>query len=179
MSSKVKQNILKFGILIVVAAFFIWLDQWTKALAVAHLMNQEDIILIPGVLQLRYLENRGIAFGMFQGWQWIFSIFTVFVLLLIFWVVYKIDLKRHTLPVYIICVLVVGGAIGNFIDRVTLGYVVDFIYFSLIDFPIFNVADILVTCSSIFAILALIFIYKEEEINQVFKGLSQKKEKKD
>jgi len=76
-------------------------------------------------------------------------------------------------------VLVVGGAIGNFIDRVTLGYVVDFIYFSLIDFPIFNVADILVTCSSIFAILALIFIYKEEEINQVFKGLSQKKEKKD
>jgi len=83
MSSKVKQNILKFGILIVVAAFFIWLDQWTKALAVAHLMNQEDIILIPGVLQLRYLENRGIAFGMFQGWQWIFSIFTVFVLLLI------------------------------------------------------------------------------------------------
>ena len=62
---------------------------------------------------------------------------------------------------------IVAGAMGNIIDRIRNGFVVDFIYFSLIDFPVFNVADIYVTCSAIALIVLFLFIYKEDDINKI------------
>ena len=144
------------------------LDQLTKAMAVAHLKNTPGIDLITGVLRLEYLENRGAAFGIFQNQQWI-SLFLAAVFLiaaLVFWV--RMPAIPRMLPLRLITVVLAAGAIGNMIDRVVHSYVVDFIYFCLIDFPIFNVADIYVTCSCVLALLLVFFYYKDEEFDFLF-----------
>lgn len=148
------------------------LDQWTKRLAVQYLAGQPDIILIKGVFQLHYLENRGAAFGMFQNQRIVFLILTILYLLAAGWFYIKIPKEKKYLFLHVITVLLTGGAIGNFIDRLLNGYVVDFFYFSLIDFPVFNVADIFVVAAFIGVALSLLVIYKEED----FAFLSRKKQ---
>ena len=149
----------------------ILLDQYTKYLAVNHLMNKDDIILIPGVLQLHYLENTGAAFSLLEGKQVLFAIITPILLILLAYVLIRMPQnKKYTLLNYII-IFVIAGAIGNYIDRVTNNYVVDFIYFSLINFPVFNVADIYVTCSVIALFLVILFYYKDEELEEIKQSL--------
>ena len=144
----------------------ILLDQFTKYLAVQHLLPlQGGKILIPGVFRLLYLENRGSAFGMLQNKQTFFIIFTIIVLVAILIVYSHIPKTARMLFLRIDLVLIFAGAIGNFIDRIRQGFVVDFLYFELIDFPIFNVADIYVTVGCILLILLLLFYYKDEELN--------------
>lgn len=146
---------------------FIILDQATKYLAVQHLMKKDDIILIPGVLQLHYLENTGAAFSLLEGKQLLFGIITPILLILLTYVLIRLPQnKKYTLLNYII-IFVIAGAIGNYIDRVTNNYVVDFIYFSLINFPVFNVADIYVTCSVIALFLVILFYYKDEDLEEI------------
>lgn len=150
------------------------LDQWSKQLAVQHLANQDDIILIPNVLQLHYLENRGAAFGILQNKQWIFVILAVVFFLvacLIFW---KMPRTKRYLPLHIIAVCVTAGAIGNVIDRIRLKYVIDFIYISLIDFPVFNLADIYVTMSAVFIFIVVLFVYKDEDFEKLKQSIYQK-----
>lgn len=137
-------------------------DQWTKCLAVKHLQNQSDISLIKGVLSFHYLENRGAAFGVFQNQQGVFFILTVLILAFILYALWKMPVNRKYVPLRILCFFLTAGALGNFIDRIRLKYVVDFIYFSLIDFPVFNVADIYVTVSMVVLLLLVLFYYKEE-----------------
>ena len=148
------------------------LDQWTKRLAIRYLADQPDIILIKGVFQLHYLENRGAAFGIFQNQRTVFLILTILYLLAAGWFYMKIPKKKKYLFLHVITVLLTGGAIGNFIDRLLHGYVVDFFYFSLIDFPVFNVADIFVVAAFIGVALSLLIIYKEDD----FSFLSRKKQ---
>lgn len=142
-----------------------FLDQWTKHLAVTHLAGQESITLIRGVFQLQYLENRGAAFGILQNKLWIFVILTIVYLFVAVFIYFKIPRRKKYLMLHIIAVLLTAGALGNFIDRIRLGYVVDFFYFSLIDFPIFNVADILVVVSFILLAICILFVYKEEDFS--------------
>ena len=149
-------------------------DQWTKYLAVKHLMNKEPFIIIDGVFQLRYLENRGAAFGMMQGQQTFFLITGIIAVIVLAYVYFKMPWEKRFLPLRAVAMFIAGGAVGNMIDRVALGYVVDFFYFELIDFPIFNVADIYVTCATIVLALLILFYYKEEELDCLF---PKKKEK--
>lgn len=153
-----------------VASFLILIifDQWTKALAVAHLMNQEPFVLIPGVFKLHYLENRGAAFGMMQGQQPFFIMMSFIVLAAITYLYFKLPWEKHYHPLRVVGLFLAGGAVGNLIDRVILGYVVDFFYFELIDFPIFNVADIYVTCATVVLAFLILFYYKEEELAGLF-----------
>ncbi|BFL47367.1 signal peptidase II [Lactonifactor longoviformis] len=139
------------------------LDQWTKALAVEHLAGQRDIDLIPGVLTLHYLENRGAAFGILQNQQWIFVLIAAVFFLAATAAYWKMPKTRHYLPMHILAVTVTAGAVGNVLDRVRLNYVVDFVYISLINFPVFNVADIYVTVSAVLFFIYVIFYYKEED----------------
>ena len=97
-------------------------------------------MLIDGVFQLEYLENRGAAFGLFQGQRLFFFLSAGVILAIVVWFYLRVPMERRYLTLRILAVLIVAGAIGNFIDRLRLGYVVDFFYFCLIDFPIFNVA---------------------------------------
>ena len=139
----------------------IGLDQWTKLLAVNHLMDRPAYVIWDGVFEFLYSENRGAAFGMLQGKQWFF-------LIMVAAAVYSISRMPATkkyLPLHLIAMFLSAGAVGNMIDRFTRGYVVDFLYFKLIDFPIFNVADCYVTVSMFIFILLFLFLYKEEDLN--------------
>ena len=156
----------------------ILLDQGIKLWAIGTLRDKEPIVLIKGVLEFRYLENRGAAFGIFQNRQWFFILITLIVLAGLFFLSGRIPQDRKYLPLQICFYLIGAGAVGNLIDRVFRSYVVDFIYFKMIDFPIFNVADIYVTVSAILLILLLLFFYKEEDVEQIF-SFGKKKEKKD
>lgn len=139
-------------------------DQGTKHLAVMYLKGQKEIVLLPGVFELRYLENRGAAFGLFQNRQIFFIIGAVFIFLLIGFFYGKIPQGRRYSPMRVCAVLICAGAVGNLIDRVCFQYVVDFLYFSLIDFPIFNVADCYVVISCFLFAYLILFFYKEEEL---------------
>ncbi|MDO4339960.1 MAG: signal peptidase II [Eubacteriales bacterium] len=139
------------------------LDQWTKQLAVSGLKGRPSIVLIPEVLELKYLENTGIAFGMFAGKTTVFLILCFLFFLAALYLYLRIPKTRYYMPLLGILLLMSSGAAGNFIDRVVRGYVVDFVYFSLIDFPIFNVADIYVVCSGILLVLFTVFKYNDED----------------
>ena len=100
---------------------------------------------------------------MFSGKINAFLVLTVIMICLITYVVLKTPLIRKYIPVYITCILLAAGAIGNFIDRVRLGYVRDFIYFKIINFPVFNIADCYVTVSVIIFIILILFVYNNED----------------
>lgn len=146
----------------------ILLDQLTKIWAVVRLKDQPEISLIRGVFELQYLENRGSAFGMMQGARVFFIISTIVLFLLVCVIYIRIPKEKMYLPLRVIAVLFLAGAAGNFIDRVRQGFVVDFFYFSLINFPIFNVADIYVTTATIALIVFILFYYKEVDLERIF-----------
>lgn len=151
------------GIIIGVAA-----DQITKYLAVLYLKDQEPYIIIKNIFQLEYLENQGAAFGLFQK-QTIFFVLSLIVISGVFiWFYAKVSMDRRYLPLRICAVFIMAGGIGNFIDRIRFHYVIDFFYFVLIDFPVFNVADIFVSVSSVALVGLLFFYYKEEDFEQLF-----------
>lgn len=149
----------------ILSIFFIWLDQFTKHLAVRNLRGGSPFVLLPGVFELRYLENHGAAFGMLQGKRIFFLVITFLMIVLLVYIYGKIPLQRKFLALHGICIALFAGAVGNCIDRIVNNYVVDFFYFSLINFPIFNVADIYVTCAMTVFVILFLFYYKEEELD--------------
>ncbi|MBQ6680159.1 MAG: signal peptidase II [Lachnospiraceae bacterium] len=156
----------------------ILLDQLTKAWAVRALKDAPDLVLIPGALVFRYLENTGMAFGFLKAFkhrELFFYIVTGVILVPVLVLVLKMQLKKRNLPIFIAFLMLAGGAVGNLIDRVRLHYVVDFIYFSLIDFPVFNVADIFVSLSCVLLFFLILFVYKDEELRQLLWPFGKKK----
>lgn len=159
MNSKIKLNI--FGVLFMIIAVVI--DQLTKLAASSYLKTNGPIELFPGIFHLQYLENRGAAFGIFQHKQLVFVVVAVVILLAGVILYQNFPVTARFLPVRLCILCIAAGAVGNMIDRVRLGYVVDFFYFILIDFPIFNVADIYVTVSIAFLVILILFYYTDEE----------------
>lgn len=156
------------------------LDQFTKKLAVTYLKGQPNVVLWEGVFELQYLENRGAAFGIMQGQKLFFVTFTSIAMVAIAWFYLKqIPQAKKYFFLESICVLLFAGGIGNFIDRIRLNYVIDFFYFSLIDFPIFNVADIYVTVAAFAMILLGLFYYKDEDYDLIFPTKKDKKKDAD
>lgn len=154
----------------------ILLDQYTKWLAVTHLKDG-PVAIIKDVFELQYLENRGAAFGIMQNQQ-LFFIITGSILLIFAVILYiRIPQTQRLLPLRICIILIAAGAIGNMIDRIRLNYVIDFFYFKLIDFPIFNVADIYVTVATFCIAFLILFYYKEEELDAFFHCLSLRRKK--
>ncbi len=154
----------------------ILLDQLTKYLAVTRLAPVGEAVLIPGVLSFYYHENRGAVWGLMQGSFHILSVVTIVILILLIVLYRRVPDEKKYLPLKIIGVFLAAGAAGNLIDRLVRHYVVDFIYFRLIDFPIFNVADIYVTVSAFFLILLILFYYKgDHDLDFIFSGKDRKK----
>lgn len=152
------------------------LDQYTKYLAVAYL-QEKPITIIEGVFEFHYLENRGAAFGLFQNQQTFFLIITIITLCFVAYLYIRMPNTKHFLWLRVCLISITTGAIGNMIDRVRLRYVVDFLYFELIDFPIFNVADIFATVATFGLIVLLLFYYKEEDVDMLFNLLKPKHRK--
>lgn len=152
------------------------LDQYTKYLAITYLKGN-PITLIDGVFELRYLENRGAAFGLFQNQQMYFLIIGFITLFIITYLYIRMPQTKRFILLRICMISITTGAIGNMIDRARFQYVVDFLYFELIDFPIFNVADIFATVATFGLVILLLFYYKEEEIDGLFQLLTPKPKK--
>lgn len=148
---------------LLVTAGLIVIDQITKRIAVKSLADGRSIPLIKGVLEFTFVENRGAAFGILQNALPFFVVITLAALLVIIYILLRVPADRRYLPVRAALCFIAAGAIGNFIDRLVLSYVRDFIYFCLIDFPVFNVADIYITCATFFLIFMALFYYKEDD----------------
>ena len=153
-------------IVAVVSLFLLVLiDQVTKFAAVKCLKGKEAFSLIPGVFELQYLEYRGAAFGALQNQRWFFILIVIFVLAVLLWCFIRFPKEAHYRPLAVLAVFIAAGAIGNMIDRLLNGYVIDFLYFSLIDFPIFNVADIYVTVAMVVLFILILTIYKDDDFH--------------
>lgn len=139
------------------------LDQWTKMFMTQLLKAQPAVPIIKDVLELTYVENRGAAFGILQGKRSYFIIMAAVVLVLFIWLLLKLPPEKKYRKLHLALSLILAGAVGNTIDRGINGYVVDFIYFKLIDFPVFNIADIYITVTTIWLAVLLMFFYKEED----------------
>ena len=134
-------------------------DQFTKYLTVANIALYEDIPFIPGLLQLTYVQNTGAAFSSFEGQQWLFAlIFLVFTGMIV-WEFFRNTMKFTTFEWWCIAAIY-GGGLGNMIDRIRMGYVVDMIETTFMEFPVFNVADIFITCGCIAMMVSLVFFNK-------------------
>lgn len=164
MNKEKKSRIIMLLIDVLIAAILLVFDQFTKHLAVVHLKGQAPYVLIDGVLELQYLENRGSAFGMLQN-QKVFILFVgiVFLAVLLFFLLKLPEQKKFRI-VHILLAVIIAGGIGNMIDRFRLDYVVDFISFVLINYPIFNVADIYVVVATIGLFILFLFVYKEKDL---------------
>ena len=151
---------MQFALYAIFAAAIVAADQFTKYLTVANIALGQKIPFLPGVLQFTYIQNTGAAFSSFEGQQWLFAlIFALFTVLVIWEFKTK---KMGFLPFERWCVAAIyGGGLGNMIDRIRMGYVVDMIETVFMDFPVFNVADCFITCGCIAMMVSLFFFNKE------------------
>ena len=150
---------MQYVLMILFCAGAVALDQWTKYLVVAQIPLYSQVDVLPGLFHLTYVQNTGAAFSLFEGMQWLFAlIFLVFTVLIVW------DFVKKTMPFSDFerwCIVAIyAGGLGNMIDRVRLGYVVDMIQTEFMDFPIFNVADCFITCGCIALIFHLVFFNK-------------------
>ena len=157
MNKKIKPHIMWLWVAVI--AVSVILDQVTKLIVVKNMELYETAPFIKGIIEFRYIENRGAAWGMFSENRWIFIIISAAALIALPMLLYKYR-NLHFLFGFSLS-LVIGGAAGNMIDRVFAGAVVDFLNFQFIDFPVFNVADICVTVGAVLMFIYLIFIDKE------------------
>lgn len=160
MNNKKKLSLIVFA---VISAILVFIDQITKIFAVNSLKDNKPYVIIKDIFEFYYLENTGTAWGMFDNGRIFFIILTVIIIVAVLCVLYKMPFEKKYYLLYLNCILVISGAVGNFIDRVYLGYVRDFIYFKLINFPVFNVADIYVTVSLFLFAVLILFVYEEDD----------------
>ena len=161
---------------ILLGILLIGFDQFTKGLAISRLKGRSAYSLIDGVLELQYLENHGMAFGMLQN-QKVFILFVgvIFMLVLLFFLL-KMPESGKFRVIHVLMVFIISGGLGNMLDRLRMDYVVDFISFVLIHFPIFNVADIYVVCATIGMFIMFMFVLNEKDLEFLnFKRDSERK----
>lgn len=180
----------QFYLSTVFVAILVAFDQITKKLAVLYLKDKPAIPIIKDVFELEYLENASAAFGMdpisllhrifqFEIFNTnpqlylnvrmgFFYLLTIVMIILLGLLYMRIPSEKRFRYLDWIVLFMIAGAIGNFIDRAVQQYVVDFLYFKLIDFPIFNVADIYVTCSAIALLILGLIFYKDEDFEKIF-----------
>lgn len=161
----------KYGKFTAINIILILLDQITKYAARTSLKGTDGISLIDGVFRLQYLENTGAAFGILSKGLPLLLISTLIISGLLVYAFHRLPQEKKYVPLEYIIIFLCAGAVGNFIDRIANGYVIDFLYFELINFPIFNVADCYVTVSAVLLLILGIFYYKEED----FEFLSRRK----
>lgn len=144
------------------AALLIIIDQITKWNIVQNFELYQEKVIVPGFFSLFYIQNEGAAWGIFQGKMVFFYLVT---LIVVGYLVYMFQQEKNkTKLVGISFALILSGAIGNFIDRLLNGYVVDMFRLDFINFPIFNVADICLTVGVVLMLIHVLFFEKEEKL---------------
>ena len=154
--------------LVVLGAVLVVLDQVIKVLVKTNMELGETINVIGGWFQLHFVLNEGMAFGMAFGGVWgkaLLSVFRIVLFAALWWWISKLASRRGTpTGVLVGLTLIAAGALGNIVDRLRFDYVVDFISFVLIHYPIFNVADCYIVVSAILLFLLFMFVYKEADL---------------
>ncbi len=166
-----KKNLL-FVIQSVTVLVLVLLDQITKIIA-RNYIKGNAIKLIPGVFSFTYVENRGSVWGIMQGRINFLLIVTLILFSALLYCYVKIPKTGEYLPLLWLDTFMMAGALGNAIDRVFFGYVTDFIYIELINFPVFNVADCYITCTAVITIILILTRYKDD--NFTFLRFKEKK----
>ena len=151
---------MSYMLMVILAAGIVAADQITKFLTVANIPLHGTVEVLPGIVRLTYVQNDGAAFSIFEGQQWLFALIFVAFAAAIIWEFSKKRLPFTTFDRFCI-VAVFAGGLGNMIDRLRMGYVVDMIATEFINFPVFNVADCFITCGCIILLVHLIFFNKE------------------
>ena len=151
---------MQYLLMILAVAGITALDQWTKFWVVENIPLYSQVDAIPGLFHLTYVQNTGAAFSILQGAQWFFALIFLALTVLIVWDMVKKSMPFTKLERWLV-VLVYAGGLGNMIDRVRLGYVVDMIEVDFMSFPVFNVADCFITCGCILLLVHLILFNKE------------------
>lgn len=150
---------------ILITILLILLDQGTKLWALGSLKPIHSMTVVDGFLDLTFVENRGVAFGMLSGQRWLILVLTGVIAGALIYFYRTLPKRRHIFPYarhFYWCFL---GAVGNIIDRVCRGYVVDFFEFTFFDWPVFNVADIYVVAGVILMVLLIVFVLKDEDLD--------------
>lgn len=145
---------------LLISAIIVFIDQIFKILALNNLKYIDSLPIIPDIFHFTYVENRGAAFGMLEGKKWILIGVTAIVILFAIVLVLagKLDEDNHLL--FSICVII-GGGVGNLIDRIYRNFVVDYIHLKVINFAVFNFADICVTLGTLWLLIYLLFDMKK------------------
>lgn len=146
----------------VVCLLLVVIDQITKLLARTYLQTS-PFVLINGVFEFHYHENRGSIWGILQGKVDVLLIASLFIFALLIYVYIKMPKTKEYLPLFWILTVMVAGAVGNTIDRLFFGFVTDFLYFKLINFPIFNIADCYLTVCAFLTVFLVFTKYKDDE----------------
>ena len=150
---------MQFILLALFSLGIVAVDQLTKYLTVSNIPLYGEQAFIPGFMKFTYVQNTGAAFSALEGMQWLFvAIFLVLTVLVIL-EYFKFRLPFTTFERWLIAA-VYGGGLGNMIDRIRLGYVVDMLRTEFIDFPVFNVADCFITCGCIALMIHIVFFNK-------------------
>ena len=150
---------MQFLLFVLFAAGVVAVDQWTKILVLEHIPLYSHVEAIPGLFHFTYVRNTGAAFSSFAGAQWLFAVMFLALTAAIFYEYFKKRLPFTTAERWLIAAIY-GGGLGNMIDRVRLGYVIDMIKTDFMNFPVFNVADCFITCGCFAMIFSLLFFNK-------------------
>ena len=140
------------------------LDQWVKWWVVTHLALYETAPLIPGFVELRYIQNTGGGWSILSEHTWLLSLLTAAIMAAILILLFR-KIVRHRVGLWACSLLLAGGA-GNLLDRIRLGYVVDMFNFQFINYPVFNVADIAVVGGIILGAIYYLFLYDKHDARQ-------------
>lgn len=136
-------------------------DQVVKHLVVANIPLAGEVPFLPGLLRLTYVRNTGAAFSSFEGQQWLFALIFLIFTGLVVWEFFKKPLGFTPLERWCIAAIY-GGGLGNMIDRVRLGYVVDMFHFEFWpSYPVFNVADICIVCGAVLGVIYYLWLYEK------------------
>ena len=158
-----KLKIYIFDVLFLVCLFAV--DRIIKHYIVEKLKDHPDFSVLPGFIELHYLENTGAAFGILKNQRAFFLMVTIIMLIAIIFLIWSFPAKKKYIAAHLFLIFISAGAVGNMTDRILNGFVVDYIYLSFINFPVFNVADIYVTIGTVGIAILLIFFYKEDDLN--------------
>ena len=148
-----------YTIFAVLSLAILALDQWVKYWITVNLPLGESMPLLPGFMQLRTVHNFGAAWSSFSGMRWLLVAVTSVIVLAVAYVLVR-RIVRYPLGVAA-CFLILSGGLGNIIDRVRLGYVVDMFDFQFMNYPVFNVADIAVVCGAVLAAVYYLWFYEK------------------
>jgi signal peptidase II len=153
-----KIKIPTMGLWSILIAASVLIDQISKLIVVKTLPLHDSVVLIKGFFSFTHIQNRGAAWGMFSENRWVFLVATAIAIIILPIVLYK---YRNIHALFGISMsMIIGGAIGNMIDRVFLGYVVDFLEFTFIDFPVFNIADVCIVIGTFMMAAYILFFDK-------------------